>query len=164
MKLQKVCVYCASSRQTEPLFFSAAQALGKILALDKITVIYGGGAVGSMGHLADASLAAGGKVIGVIPRFMYDLEWAHQGLTELHVVENLHSRKRQMIDGTDAVIALPGGSGTLEVSLRRQSRVRSVMYVLASFRPSTHPLIRPRWTLFHGMKGAPAQDSCRSIS
>ena len=129
MKLEKVCVYCASSRQTDHQFFSAARALGKLLANNKITVVYGGGAVGSMGHLADAALAAGGKVTGIIPRFMYDLEWAHQGLTELHIVDTLHSRKKQMIDGTDAVIALPGGSGTLEELLEAITWKRLGIYV-----------------------------------
>ena len=79
-----------------------------------MTLVYGGGSVGSMGHLADGALAEGGRVVGVLPRFMYDLEWGHSGLSELLVVNDLHERKRLMIDEVDAVIALPGGCGTLE--------------------------------------------------
>ena len=78
------------------------------------TTVYGGGSVGSMGHLADAALAAGGRVIGVIPSFMHDLEWAHRGLSELLVVNDMHERKRLMIDSVGAVVALPGGCGTFE--------------------------------------------------
>lgn len=88
--------------------------MGRELARAGITVVYGGGAVGSMGHLADGALAAGGRVVGVIPRFMHELEWAHRGLTELHLVADLHERKRMMIAEVDAVVALPGGCGTFE--------------------------------------------------
>jgi uncharacterized protein (TIGR00730 family) len=111
---RSVCVYCASSRQSAPEFFAEAAALGRLLAEHSITLVYGGGAVGSMGTLAGAALAAGGRVIGVLPRFMYDLEWGHTGLTELQLVDDLHERKRRMIAEVDAIVALPGGSGTLE--------------------------------------------------
>jgi uncharacterized protein (TIGR00730 family) len=114
MKDKKVCVYCASSRQLHPDFFRAAQSVGRLLAENNLTIFYGGGSVGSMGHLADGALRAGGKVIGVIPRFMYELEWGHKGLTEMRIAENLHERKRWMLEGADAAIALPGGCGTLE--------------------------------------------------
>jgi len=113
-KIQRVCVYCASSSQIHVAYREAATSLGQELAREGITIVCGGGAVGSMGQLADAALAAGGKVVGVLPRFMYDLEWGHRGLTELRLVEDLHERKRLMIQEVDAVIALPGGSGTLE--------------------------------------------------
>src|SRR5437667_12737246 len=114
MSFDRVCVYCASSRQTDAAYYEAAVTLGRSLAERGATIIYGGGAVGSMGALADAALAAGGRVIGVLPRFMYDLEWGHMGITELRVVNDLHERKRMMIQEVDAVVALPGGSGTLE--------------------------------------------------
>ncbi len=114
MTIKKVCVFCASSRQAEPIYRDVARELGLLLAKQSMTVIYGGGAVGSMGALADGALAAGGQVIGVMPQFMVDLEWAHPGLTELIIVENMRERKRQMLESADAVIALPGGSGTLE--------------------------------------------------
>ena len=114
MLVKKVCVYCASSRQCDPAYHQAAKELGRELALNNVTIVYGGGSVGSMGALADAALAPGGHVVGILPRFMYDLEWGHTSLTELKIVNDLHERKRLMISDVDAVIALPGGSGTLE--------------------------------------------------
>lgn len=114
MTIQKVCVYCASSRQTDAVYLDAANRLGRVLARSAITIVCGGGAVGSMGQLADGALAEGGKVIGILPEFMNDLEWGHKGLTELRIVKDLHERKRLMIEGVDAVVALPGGCGTLE--------------------------------------------------
>jgi hypothetical protein len=114
MANMRVCVYCASSRQCDPIYHQAAARLGRELALAGHTTVYGGGSVGSMGYLADAALAAGGGVIGVIPSFMHDLEWAHRGLTELLVVNDMHERKRLMIDSVAAVVALPGGCGTFE--------------------------------------------------
>jgi uncharacterized protein (TIGR00730 family) len=114
LMISKVCVYCASSRQSDNAYFEAANQLGQTLAHHSITIIYGGGALGSMGQLAAGALAEGGKVIGVLPRFMNDLEWGHQGLTELRLVDTLHQRKRLMLEESDAVVALPGGSGTLE--------------------------------------------------
>lgn len=110
----RVCVYCASSRQSDPIYLDAARRLGALLAAHDVTVVYGGGSVGSMGALADGALDAGGRVVGVLPRFMFDLEWGHRGLTELRLVDNLHERKRLMVDEVDAIVALPGGSGTLE--------------------------------------------------
>ena len=114
MAIKRVCVYCASSRQCDAAYHDAAARLGRELARNKVTLVYGGGSVGSMGRLADAALAEGGRVIGVLPRFMYDLEWGHRGLSELLIVNDLHERKRMMIAEVDAVIALPGGCGTLE--------------------------------------------------
>ncbi|HEY6395499.1 MAG TPA: TIGR00730 family Rossman fold protein [Candidatus Binataceae bacterium] len=114
MPIKRVCVYCASSRSCDPIYHEVAQRLGHELAHAKITVVYGGGMAGSMGHLADAALKAGGRVIGVLPQFMYDLEWGHRGLSELIVANDIHERKRLMIEEVDAVIALPGGCGTLE--------------------------------------------------
>jgi uncharacterized protein (TIGR00730 family) len=114
MTIRRVSVYCASSRQSDSVYFDVANRLGRVLAKHSITIVYGGGAVGSMGHLADGALAQGGEVIGVLPRFMDELEWGHKGLTELRLVDNLHQRKRTMLEGTDAVVALPGGCGTFE--------------------------------------------------
>ena len=114
MDVERVTVYCASSRKTDPDYHRAARRLGEVLAGESITIVYGGGAVGSMGQVADGAISRGGRVVGVIPRFMYDLEWAHPSLSDLHVVDDLHERKRLMIDQADAVVALPGGCGTLE--------------------------------------------------
>jgi uncharacterized protein (TIGR00730 family) len=114
MDIKKVCVYCASSNQTDQSYLDAATDLGKILAQNNISIVYGGGGAGSMGRVANGALENGGKVYGVIPKFMIDLEWGHKGITELKIVDTMHERKHEMIQGTDAVIALPGGSGTLE--------------------------------------------------
>jgi uncharacterized protein (TIGR00730 family) len=114
MNVQRVCVYCASSRQCDPRYHQAAAELGRELAAAGVTIVYGGGLVGSMGALANAALKRGGKVIGVLPRFMFDLEWGHNNLTEMIIVNDIHERKRRMISDVDAVIALPGGCGTLE--------------------------------------------------
>jgi len=113
-EILRVCVYCASSRQADPEYAEAAGRLGRSLAREGATVVYGGAAIGSMRSLADGALAEGGRVIGVLPRFMYDMELAHPGLSELVLVDDLHERKRKMIDEVDAVVALPGGSGTYE--------------------------------------------------
>jgi uncharacterized protein (TIGR00730 family) len=111
---RSVCVYCASSRACDEAFHEAARALGRLLAAAGCTVVYGGGRSGSMGALADAALAAGGRIVGVIPRFMVDLEWGHDDLTELHVVEDMRTRKHEMLTRSTAVVALAGGTGTLE--------------------------------------------------
>ncbi len=110
----RVLVFCASSSRCDPEFHHAAAALGEAIACAGHTLVYGGGAVGSMGALADAALAEGGRVLGIIPRFMRDLEWAHSGLTELRLVDDMQQRKREMLRVADAIVALPGGSGTLE--------------------------------------------------
>ncbi|MBW2314936.1 MAG: TIGR00730 family Rossman fold protein [Deltaproteobacteria bacterium] len=109
-----VTVYCASSRISHPEYREVAGRLGELLAEAGITIVCGGGAVGSMGALADGALEHGGRVEGVLPRFMHDLEWGHPRLSDLHIVSDLHERKRLMIDRSDAVVALPGGCGTFE--------------------------------------------------
>ncbi len=111
---RKIAVYCASSRQCDKAYHDAARQVGEVLALNDYTIVYGGGAAGSMGALADGALACGGRVIGVLPRFMEELEWGHKNLTELELVHDMRTRKEKMLAGTDGVIALPGGSGTLE--------------------------------------------------
>lgn len=111
---ERVCVYCASSTRCDPAFHAAARRLGELLGGAGIGVVYGGGSVGSMGALADGALAAGGDVEGVIPEFMVELEWAHEGLSQLEVVDHMHTRKQRMIADVDAIVALPGGSGTFE--------------------------------------------------
>ena len=111
---RSVCVYCASSRSAHPEYRRAAFRLGEVLAERGIAIVYGGGAVGSMGALADGALGRGGRVVGILPRFMAELEWGHRGLTELKLVEDMRTRKHLMLTGAQAAIALPGGSGTLE--------------------------------------------------
>src|SRR5215468_7950701 len=92
-----VCVYCASSRSAHPDYRAAARRLGEVLADEGVRIIYGGGAVGSMGALADGALSRGGQVIGILPRFMAELEWGHKHLTELQLVEDLRTRKHLML-------------------------------------------------------------------
>ena len=112
--LASVCVYCASSTQIAPVYFEAAQELGRLLGERNLRVINGAGNIGLMCTVSDATLAAGGTVTGVIPRFMVEQDWYHKGLTELIQVDSMHERKKLMADMADAVIALPGGCGTLE--------------------------------------------------
>jgi uncharacterized protein (TIGR00730 family) len=110
----RVCVYAASSNHCDPAYHAQARALGRHLALNGCTLVYGGGSSGSMGAVADGALEAGGEVIGILPRFMADLEWGHPGLTRLELVEDMRERKHRLLTGSDAVVALPGGCGTLE--------------------------------------------------
>ena len=112
--IRTVCVYCASSDRTPPVYLEAAARLGRALAEAGIGVVYGGSSLGSMGRMAAAALEAGGKVTGILPRFMDELEWGNRALTELRIVDDMHERKRLMLELSDAVIALPGGCGTLE--------------------------------------------------
>jgi uncharacterized protein (TIGR00730 family) len=112
--IQSVCVYCSSSNRSPAIYLDAAARLGRILAENGVTIVYGGSSLGSMGRLAAAALEAGGKVIGVLPRFMDDLEWGHRSLSELRIVDDMHERKRVMLELSEAAIALPGGCGTLE--------------------------------------------------
>ena len=109
-----VCVYCASSSRCDAEYHDAARRLGEVLAADGRTVIYGGSRVGSMGAVADGALSRGGRVIGILPQFLKDLEISHGGLTELHVVEDMRTRKNMMLSQSEAVVALPGGCGTFE--------------------------------------------------
>jgi uncharacterized protein (TIGR00730 family) len=110
----RVCVYAASSAQVHPEHQQAAYALGQQLALNGHSLVYGGGSQGLMGAVADGALTHGGEVIGILPKFMADLEWGHPGLTELCLVEDMRERKHLLLTGSDAVVALPGGCGTLE--------------------------------------------------
>ncbi len=110
----RICVYAASSGQTDPAYRDAAFRLGELLAQEKCTLVYGGGSAGSMGAVADGALSKGGQVIGILPKFMADLEWGHPGLTHLELVEDMRERKHRLLTDSDAVVALPGGCGTLE--------------------------------------------------
>ena len=112
--ISSVCVYCASSTKIPPVYFDAAKELGRLLGERKLRVVNGAGNIGLMCAVSDAALAAGGTVTGVIPHFMVEQDWYHKGLTELIEVETMHERKQLMANLSDAVIALPGGCGTLE--------------------------------------------------
>jgi uncharacterized protein (TIGR00730 family) len=110
--LQRICVFCGSSSGTGEIYIESARAVGRLLCERNIELVYGGGRVGLMGAVADACLAAGGRVTGVIPQLLVDKEVAHRGLTELRVVQTMHERKALMADLADAFLALPGGYGT----------------------------------------------------
>ena len=112
--MKRIAVYCGSKTGDNPAFIEAAKTLGKELATNKIELVYGGGAIGLMGAVANAVLDNRGKAIGVIPDRLYEMEVAHTGLTELYRVKTMHERKALMADLSDAFIAMPGGIGTLE--------------------------------------------------
>jgi uncharacterized protein (TIGR00730 family) len=112
--MQRVCVYCGSNLGAKSVYADAARALGAALASRRLELVYGGACRGLMGVLADAVLANGGRVSGVIPQKLVDLEVAHRGLTELRIVQSMHERKATMIELSDAFIAMPGGLGTIE--------------------------------------------------
>jgi uncharacterized protein (TIGR00730 family) len=112
--IRNAAVFCASADGTNPLFRSDAEALGRELAARRIGLIYGGARVGLMGAVAEAALATGGHVVGIIPEVLVELEVAHEGLSELHVTSTMHTRKALMGERADAFIILPGGFGTFE--------------------------------------------------
>jgi len=125
----RICVYAASSQQTDAIYRDAAFALGRQLAGAGCSVVYGGGSAGSMGAIANGALAVGGEVIGILPRFMADLEWGHPGLTKLELVEDMRERKHKLLTGSDAVVALPGGCGTLEELFEAMTLKRLGLYL-----------------------------------
>ena len=112
--MKSACVYCGSNTGSRPVYAERAAELGSRLAHEGLAVVYGGGNVGLMGIVADAALAAGGEVVGVIPEQLVGWEVAHRGVTRLEVVANMHERKARMFDLSDAFIALPGGFGTMD--------------------------------------------------
>lgn len=112
--MNSVCVYCGSANGAKPVYADAARAFGRALANAGLTLVYGGERVGLMGVIADEVIASGGRAIGVITELLYDKEVGHTGLTELHVVPDMHHRKKMMAELADAFVAMPGGAGTLE--------------------------------------------------
>lgn len=110
----RICVFCASSEKVADAYFDETRVVANELVTAGATIVYGGGSVGLMGHLADTALSLGGDVIGVLPVFMDKVEWGHKKLTHLHLVKDMRERKKQLIKDVDAVVALPGGCGTLE--------------------------------------------------
>ncbi len=112
--MNSICVFCGSSFGSDPVFAAMARALGRSLADQNVTLIYGGANVGLMGAVADSALERGGKVVGVLPKFLQGKEIAHTGLTELILCESMHERKMKMFELSQGFVALPGGFGTLE--------------------------------------------------
>jgi uncharacterized protein (TIGR00730 family) len=114
MVIKKICVYCGASAGADPVYLEKAQALANMMVAHQIGLVYGGGNVGLMGSIADAVMGAGGHVTGIMPEFLVKREIAHRSLSEMHIVDSMHSRKALMSQLSDAFIAMPGGIGTLE--------------------------------------------------
>jgi uncharacterized protein (TIGR00730 family) len=112
--MKKICVYCASSAKIGRVYFEATERLAKLFVNQNIEVVFGGGAGGLMGKLADTIIENGGKIKGIMPKFMKEIEWAHKGVTDFEFTETMHERKTKYLEGIDGLVALPGGSGTLE--------------------------------------------------
>ena len=112
--MKRLAIYCGSATPADPVYIECAQHVGRTLAERGIGVVYGGGRLGLMGAVADSALAAGGEVIGIIPQALVDAEVAHQGCTELHVVDTMHQRKQAFTDLSDGFVNLPGGTGTMD--------------------------------------------------
>jgi uncharacterized protein (TIGR00730 family) len=112
--MNSICIFCGANYNGDPVLKQAIDQLAEVMVSHKLTLVYGGGKVGVMGLMADAVLQRNGKVIGVIPQFLMDKEVGHTGITQMHVVENMHQRKQLMSDLSEAIIMLPGGFGTLE--------------------------------------------------
>ena len=153
-RLRSLCVYCGSSSRVDPAFKDGAAELGRQLAAEGISLVFGGGRVGLMGIIADAALAAGGKVVGVIPRHLDREEVGHRGIAELHVVETMHERKALMFQLSDAFAVLPGGLGTLDETFEmvtwRQLNLHDRPIVLVNQNGYWNPLL----TLLHGIADA----------
>lgn len=113
-EIKKVCVYCASSDKIDPKYFEATEIIARTLVRNKTTVVYGGGAIGLMGKLADTVLAENGHIIGIMPHFMKEVEYHHKDVNEFIFTADMHERKKQFMVGVDALITLPGGCGTFE--------------------------------------------------
>jgi len=110
----KVCVYCSSSSKIDKIYFEATEKLAKEFIKENVQVVYGGGGNGLMGHLADTIIDNGANIKGISPKFMQDIEWTHKRLTDLEIVSTMHERKTKFLEDIDAVVALPGGCGTLD--------------------------------------------------
>ncbi len=112
--IRKVSIFCASSQKVNKVYFQAAETLGRLLARNNIAVNYGGGEIGLMGKLANTILQENGQITGIIPRFMVEAGWSHPLVNDLLIVEDMHERKRRLRENVDAIIAMPGGVGTME--------------------------------------------------
>ncbi len=144
-RIRSVAVFCGSQRGNDPAFAEAAQALGRGLTEAGIRLVYGGGRVGLMGVMADAMLAAGGEVVGVIPDFLMRREVGHPGVTELLNAQSMHGRKQRMFELSDAFVSLPGGIGTLDETIEiitwRQLDLHHKPVLLCDVAGSVQPLL-----------------------
>lgn len=131
----RICIYCASSAKIDEIYFEATERLAKILVNSGVQVIYGGGGHGLMGKLADTVLAHGGQIKGIMPQFMNEVEWAHKKVTDFEFTKTMHERKAKFLENIDALIALPGGTGTLEelleaITLKRLGQFTKPIIIL----------------------------------
>ena len=131
----RICIYCASSAKIDETYFEATERLAKILVNSGVQVIYGGGGHGLMGKLADTVLAQGGQIKGIMPQFMNEVEWAHKSVTDIEFTKTMHERKSKFLENIDALIALPGGTGTLEelleaITLKRLGQFTKPIIIL----------------------------------
>lgn len=131
----KICVYCASSATIDESYFQATERLAREFLKNDVEVVFGGGAVGLMGRLADTMIAGGGRIKGIMPRFMNEVEWAHKKLADLELTETMHERKARFLEGVDGLVALPGGTGTLEelleaITLKRLGQFTKPIVIL----------------------------------
>ena len=124
----KICIYCASSDKISSGYFDATEKLALALIQQNIEVVYGGGSSGLMGKLADVMLANGGKIKGIMPRFMNEVEWAHKKLEDIEITETMHERKAKFLENIDGLVALPGGTGTLEELLEAMTLKKLGIY------------------------------------
>jgi uncharacterized protein (TIGR00730 family) len=148
--ISSVSVFCASSQKVDPVYFQDAHELGEILAKNHIHVLYGGGAIGLMGCLADTILKNGGKITGIIPQFMLEQGWGHAKVDHI-IVENMHERKKKLAENADAIIALPGGVGTMEellemLTLKQLGKLLVPIVIL-----NTNGFFNPLLSLFEQM-------------
>ncbi len=146
--IDTICVFCASSQQSDQVYRDHARKLGKLLARKRYEVIYGGGRIGSMGALAEGVLQQSGKITGIIPRFMEDLEVHHEGITRTIWVDSMRQRKQLMLDKSDAIIGLPGGSGTLEELMETITLKRLGQYLNPIVMINTRGAFNPLQDLF----------------
>lgn len=124
----KICIYCASSDKISSGYFDATEKLALALVQQNIEVVYGGGSSGLMGKLADVMLANGGKIKGIMPKFMNEVEWAHKNLQDIEFTETMHERKAKFLENIDGLVALPGGTGTLEELLEAMTLKKLGIY------------------------------------
>jgi len=131
----KICIYCASSATVDKSYFDATERLAKEMLKEDVEIVFGGGAVGLMGKLADIFIAGGGKIKGIMPNFMNEVEWAHKGISDFEFTETMHERKAKFLEGIDGVVALPGGTGTFEelleaITLKRLGQFTKPIVIL----------------------------------
>jgi uncharacterized protein (TIGR00730 family) len=126
--VKRIAVYCASSAKIAPVYFEATERLAKLFVNQNIQVIFGGADGGLMGKLADTVIEHGGRIKGVMPRFMKEVEWAHKGVTDFEFTDTMHERKTKYLEGVDGLVALPGGSGTLDELLEAITLKRLGMF------------------------------------